>query len=212
MLYIKYLHSKGIAHRDLKPENVLLVDKNSFEIKITDFGLARIVGENSFMNTVCGTPFYLGPIDFVWKFPFFKRIVRVAPDVLAKKAGYSKAVDLWSLGVILYILLVGFPPFADKPSLPLRDQILQGRYDFPSPWWDSVNRDGANLILRKILRTIGIIVVFSDSSDSATVDGRSEPAHHDRRMLCSPVDYGRSCRDRCGGVHDLDVHRRTSLI
>lgn len=85
-----YLHGKGIAHRDLKFENILLKDKNYDKIKISDFGLSRIIKEGSFMQTICGTPEY------------------IAPEVLKSKStsGYGKAVDLWSLGVILYTMLV----------------------------------------------------------------------------------------------------------
>ena len=85
-----YLHGKGIAHRDLKFENILLKDKNYDKIKISDFGLSRIIKEGSFMQTICGTPEY------------------IAPEVLKSKTtnGYGKAVDLWSLGVILYTMSV----------------------------------------------------------------------------------------------------------
>lgn len=113
LLGVKYLHDKGIAHRDLKPENVLLVDNSTdYPVKITDFGLARIVNEGSFMKTVCGTPFYLGTPLFPPKYfgrssHFFSSFFPIpAPDVKHEggETGYNKAVDLWSLGVILYIL------------------------------------------------------------------------------------------------------------
>lgn len=111
LLGVKYLHDRDIAHRDLKPENVLLVDhSDDHPIKITDFGLARIVNEGSFMKTVCGTPFYLGTISpppppsrcLVVQ----SSLLLIAPDVQHDEGanGYNKAVDLWSLGVILYIL------------------------------------------------------------------------------------------------------------
>jgi serine/threonine-protein kinase Chk2 len=88
---IAYLHGRGIAHRDLKPENILLAEKGSSVVKISDFGLSRIIDEGSFARTMCGTPQY------------------VAPEVLLSAgSGYTSAVDLWSIGVILYVMLAGF--------------------------------------------------------------------------------------------------------
>lgn len=130
---LAYLHSKNVVHRDLKPENILLAnDTDDADIKVADFGLARIVTEKDLMKTACGTPGY------------------VAPEVLKNKGYDSGAVDLWSAGVILYILLCGFPPFYEEELPALFDQILHARYDFPSPWWDSVS-DGAKDLVQKLL-------------------------------------------------------------
>jgi serine/threonine-protein kinase Chk2 len=119
-------HERNIVHRDIKPENILLVDK-SLHAKLADFGLAKIIGEESFTTTLCGTPSY------------------VAPEILAesKQRKYTKAVDVWSLGVVLYICLCGFPPFSDELysrefPFTLSQQIKSGRFDYPSPYWDSV--------------------------------------------------------------------------
>ncbi|KAI9197305.1 kinase-like domain-containing protein [Polychytrium aggregatum] len=130
---LKYLHDREISHRDLKPENVLLVSKdaNDMRIKLSDFGLAKLIGEQNFMKTLCGTPNY------------------VAPEVLTHAAGrsYTKAVDLWSCGVILYICLVGFPPFSEELAPPrMTDQIKLGKYAFPSPWWDSISPEAIDLV------------------------------------------------------------------
>jgi len=126
---LEYLHSKKVVHRDLKPENVLLATPaNDAPIKIADFGLARLVSSKEMMKTACGTPGY------------------VAPEVLQNKGYSSGAVDLWSAGVILYILLCGFPPFYEEELPALFDQILKGRYDFPSPWWDSISADAKNCV------------------------------------------------------------------
>lgn len=108
-------------------------------IKLADFGLAKIIGEESFTTTLCGTPSY------------------VAPEILqpTKKRRYTRAVDIWSLGVVLYICLCGFPPFSDElysPENPytLAQQILGGRYDYPSPYWDSVG-DPALMLIDRML-------------------------------------------------------------
>ncbi|KAH7023289.1 kinase-like domain-containing protein [Ilyonectria destructans] len=131
---IKYLHERNIVHRDIKPENILLVDKN-LSVKLADFGLAKIIGEESFTTTLCGTPSY------------------VAPEILAdsKQRKYTKAVDVWSLGVVLYICLCGFPPFSDELysrdfPFTLSQQIKTGRFDYPSPYWDSVGDPALDLI------------------------------------------------------------------
>ncbi|KAI0817756.1 SMAD/FHA protein kinase [Xylaria sp. FL0064] len=131
---IKYLHDRNIVHRDIKPENILLVDKD-IHVKLADFGLAKIIGEESFTTTLCGTPSY------------------VAPEILAegRHRKYTKAVDIWSLGVVLYICLCGFPPFSDElysRDFPytLSQQIKSGRFDYPSPYWDSVGDPALDLI------------------------------------------------------------------
>ena len=109
-----YLHSKKIVHRDLKPENILYASPDDdAPIKIADFGLARLVSSTDLMKTACGTPGY------------------VAPEVLQNKGYDSGAVDMWSAGVILYILLCGFPPFYEEELPALFDQIMNARYSHP---------------------------------------------------------------------------------
>ncbi|XP_075403193.1 serine/threonine-protein kinase DCLK3 [Tenrec ecaudatus] len=124
-----HLHDKGIVHRDLKPEN-LLVQRNedkSTTLKLADFGLAKLVLRPIF--TVCGTPTY------------------VAPEILSEK-GYGLEVDMWAAGVILYILLCGFPPFRS----PERDQdelfsIIQlGHFEFLPPYWDNISEAAKDLV------------------------------------------------------------------
>ncbi|OLN88653.1 putative serine/threonine-protein kinase fhkC [Colletotrichum chlorophyti] len=131
---IKYLHDRNIVHRDIKPENILMVDTD-LHVKLADFGLAKIIGEESFTTTLCGTPSY------------------VAPEILAegRHRRYTKAVDIWSLGVVLYICLCGFPPFSDELyskdfPLTLSQQIKSGKFDYPSPYWDSVGDPALDLI------------------------------------------------------------------
>ncbi|KAF3937593.1 hypothetical protein ABW19_dt0201125 [Dactylella cylindrospora] len=131
---LKYLHERNIVHRDIKPENILLTDKN-LTCKLADFGLAKIIGEDSFTTSLCGTPSY------------------VAPEILmpSRNRKYTKAVDIWSLGVVLYICLCGFPPFSDELAPPnLRDQIKEGRFDYPSPYWDSIGDSALDLIDRML--------------------------------------------------------------
>lgn len=136
LLAVKYLHENGIIHRDLKPENVLLSShKEDCLIKITDFGQSKILGETSLMRTLCGTPTYL------------------APEVLLSlgTTGYNRAVDCWSLGVILFICLSGYPPFSEyKTQVPLKDQITSGKYNFIPEVWAEVSEKALDLV-KKLL-------------------------------------------------------------
>uniref|UniRef100_A0A8C8VLE6 Serine/threonine-protein kinase Chk2 n=1 Tax=Pelusios castaneus TaxID=367368 RepID=A0A8C8VLE6_9SAUR len=136
LLAVKYLHENGIIHRDLKLENVLLSSsEETCLIKITDFGQSKILGESSLMRTLCGTPTYL------------------APEVLNSlgTAGYSRAVDCWSLGVILFICLSGYPPFNEQNTLlSLKDQITRGEYTFIPGEWKHVS-DMALDLVKKLL-------------------------------------------------------------
>ena len=138
---IYYLHNIGITHRDLKPENLLYAsnDPNSPDyntIKVADFGLAKFVSEASMMKTTCGTPGYVAP--------------EVLDPYLPFTNGYGPEVDLWSFGVVLYIMLCGFPPFYDDSTAVLFKQIRKGEYTFPSPYWDDVS-EGAKDIVSKVL-------------------------------------------------------------
>jgi serine/threonine protein kinase len=124
---IDYLHSIGIVHRDLKPENLLLAtEADDAAIKLTDFGLSKIYTEEM-MSTACGTPCY------------------VAPEILQCE-GYDKEVDLWSAGVIMYIILCGYPPFYDENDAVLFENIMAGKFEFHSPYWDNVSEEAKDLI------------------------------------------------------------------
>lgn len=130
---INYLHSKGIVHRDLKPENLLLATKDvNSPIKIADFGLSKIMEASAVLITACGTPGY------------------VAPEVL-KGEGYQQEVDVWSIGVIMYILLCGFPPFWGENNSKLFEKIMVGNFSFPSPYWDKVSPSAKDLIRRMLV-------------------------------------------------------------
>jgi len=126
---ISYCHQHGIVHRDLKPENLLLASKaKGAAVKLADFGLAiEVQGEQQAWFGFAGTPGYL------------------SPEVL-RKDPYGKPVDIWACGVVLYILLVGYPPFWDEDQHRLYAQIKAGAYDYPSPEWDTVTPEAKNLI------------------------------------------------------------------
>jgi len=128
---IQYVHNHGIAHRDLKPENLLLSTEEKEDcIKIADFGLSKDFGQEQ-LQTSCGTPDY------------------VAPEVLLGEP-YDMSVDIWSIGVICYVLLCGFPPFYGESQKDLFENIMSGTFDFPSPEWDEVS-EAAKEFIKKIL-------------------------------------------------------------
>uniref|UniRef100_A0A674N156 calcium/calmodulin-dependent protein kinase n=1 Tax=Takifugu rubripes TaxID=31033 RepID=A0A674N156_TAKRU len=126
---VHHCHVNGIVHRDLKPENLLLASKlKGAAVKLADFGLAiEVQGDQQAWFGFAGTPGYL------------------SPEVL-RKDPYGKPVDMWACGVILYILLVGYPPFWDEDQHRLYQQIKAGAYDFPSPEWDTVTPEAKDLI------------------------------------------------------------------
>jgi len=125
-----YLHAKGIVHRDLKLENLLLAKKGDLEVKLADFGLSRLFKPGGQMYTACGTPFY------------------VAPDILlaTDESGYGPNVDMWAVGVLLYILLSGRLPFSGDSDEELFKAILDGELVWKSPQFDEVSADAKDLI------------------------------------------------------------------
>jgi len=127
---IAYLHDRDVVHRDLKPENLLYASNApDAEIKLTDFGLSKLLNPDKSMMTLCGSPLY------------------VAPEILANK-GYDKSVDMWSIGVLLYILLCGFPPFYSESEPVLFKQIMKGQFDFPDPEWSEITPLAKELVTK----------------------------------------------------------------
>lgn len=125
---VNYCHSRKVAHRDLKPENLLLrSETDDSSIKIADFGFARVVKRPQSLTTQCGTPGY------------------VAPEILTGKP-YDESADMWSVGVILYILLGGYPPFIDDNQRKLFRKIRRCEYEFHEEYWGHVSEAAKDLI------------------------------------------------------------------
>ncbi|CAO0803512.1 unnamed protein product [Mucor circinelloides] len=177
---LKYLHDNNIAHRDLKPENILLADRETLQIKITDFGLAKTEQRDQSFGSQCGTPNY------------------VAPEILnsSDSRSYDKRCDLWSLGVMLYICLCGYPPFSEENAPPsMKAQIKMGKYDFPSRYWGNISESAKSLI--KELLTV-------DPSKRITIE---EAQGHDW-MLANPTDMmarkARLGEEVLANIYDLE--------
>ncbi|KAE8611921.1 hypothetical protein XENTR_v10012637 [Xenopus tropicalis] len=135
---IQHLHGMNIAHRDVKPENLLYTHKDSnAELKITDFGFSKETTVQNALQTPCYTPYY------------------VAPEVLGPEK-YDKSCDMWSLGVIMYILLCGYPPFYSNTgqaiSPGMKKRIRMGQYEFPAPEWNDVSQEAQQMI-QHLLKT-----------------------------------------------------------
>lgn len=133
MQVVRFCHDKGVVHRDLKPENILLATKaSSSQIKLADFGLATYINPGQSLHGTVGSPFY------------------IAPEVLA--GGYNQAADVWSAGVILYILLSGKPPFWGKTKSRIFDAVRAAGLRFQSDPWNTIS-DSAKELIRGMLRT-----------------------------------------------------------
>ena len=126
-----YCHKMGIVHRDIKPENLLFNSKDysKAQIKISDFGLARFLQEEKLATTTCGTPGY------------------VAPEILSEKP-YGSACDIWSVGVVMFILLSGEPPFYHEDNFELFELIKKCEYDLSKQVWQGVSKEAKDLIKR----------------------------------------------------------------
>ncbi|GBF87955.1 calcium-dependent kinase [Raphidocelis subcapitata] len=128
---IKHCHELGVMHRDLKPENFLLTDKGTdVELKLADFGLSAFFKPGQRMKHLVGSPYY------------------VAPEVLRKD--YNQAADMWSLGVILYILLCGLPPFWGNTEEQIFGMVLKGKVDFSVEPWPRISDAAKDCVSRML--------------------------------------------------------------
>ncbi|KAJ2244680.1 hypothetical protein GGH97_003113 [Coemansia sp. RSA 475] len=193
LLALKYLHDANIAHRDLKPENTLLVSKDAYsQVLLTDFGMAKAAGQKELMKTMCGTFQYIAP-------------EMLAPGVRpgqTLEAGYTTAVDCWSLGVMTYAMVSGMLPFSDEDGSPhvLFAQIKSGNLDFSAPCWRELSIECQSFIVKllqvdprvrmSVDRAFKHPWIAKDEPRLARMyaQGRTEPSSADRTPspACSP--------------------------
>jgi len=131
---VKYMHEMGIVHRDLKPENILCTDNSVSVVKVADFGISKCLGEQEdFMRTMCGTISY------------------TAPEVI-KGQKYGREVDYWSIGVIMYILLCGYPPFYGESDFDIAASIISAEIEMPEEEWAHVSEEGKEVVRQLLSR------------------------------------------------------------
>ncbi|XP_014223797.2 MAP kinase-activated protein kinase 2 isoform X1 [Trichogramma pretiosum] len=169
---VKSLHDNNIAHRDLKPENLLYTQPDMFGVlKLTDFGFAKETSLKDSLQTPCYTPYY------------------VAPEVLGPDK-YDKSCDIWSMGVIMYILLCGFPPFYSNHGLVIspgmKKRIRLGQYEFPDPEWTNVSVDARELISKMLcvdpLERIAIDGIMKNKWIAKHTEVPATPLHTGRML------------------------------
>uniref|UniRef100_A0A3B4D3R0 Serine/threonine-protein kinase DCLK2 n=1 Tax=Pygocentrus nattereri TaxID=42514 RepID=A0A3B4D3R0_PYGNA len=179
---LRYLHRMSIVHRDIKPENLLVCEypDGTKSLKLGDFGLATVV--EGPLYTVCGTPTY------------------VAPEIIAE-TGYGLKVDIWAAGVITYILLCGFPPFRSERNQQeeLFEQILLGRLEFPSPYWDNISESAKDLIGKMLQVNVSVRYTAEEvlshpwvltpdaehTNDSTGTEAQVTPTAHAHTLKCN---------------------------
>ena len=133
MKAISHCHTYGIVHRDIKPENILFDEGNA--IKVADFGSSEVVREGEMVNGVVGTPYY------------------VPPEVLLGKE-YGEKVDVWSAGVVLYIMLTGFPPFYGETVVEIFEAVLRGNLRFSARVFQSASTSVKDLLRRMLCKDV----------------------------------------------------------
>lgn len=171
MEVVAHCHSKGIVHRDLKPENILLVSKSpSSAIKLADFGLATYTQPGRSLSGTVGSPFY------------------IAPEVLS--GGYTEAADVWSSGVILYILLSGIPPFWGKTKSKIFECIRSTELRFPSVPWNKVSGSAKELIAGMLRRDPRQRLTAEQVLEHSWIQEHSDES-----------------RDSCGHCHEISLRR-----
>jgi len=154
---VSYLHAKGIVHRDLKLENILMTeqDRRTTHIKVTDFGIARHAGRSRDCKTFCGSLNYTAPevvrlrpvnLDSAYQKDSGLVNMDLAVELPAQQSGYGKPADIWSLGVVLYIMLCASPPFEGESQESLCCQIQAGRWDFDVDEWDLVSAEAKAIV------------------------------------------------------------------
>uniref|UniRef100_A0A4W4E8I6 calcium/calmodulin-dependent protein kinase n=1 Tax=Electrophorus electricus TaxID=8005 RepID=A0A4W4E8I6_ELEEL len=197
---VNHCHLNGIVHRDLKPENLLLASKlKGAAVKLADFGLAiEVQGDQQAWFGFAGTPGYL------------------SPEVLRKEP-YGKPVDMWACGVILYILLVGYPPFWDEDQHRLYQQIKAGAYDFPSPEWDTVTPEAKDLINKMLTINPAKRITAAEALKHPWICQRSTVAsmmHRQETVEClKKFNARRKLKVRVTFIHSLTrSHSACSLL
>eukprot|EP00588_Corethron_pennatum_P035640 CAMPEP_0194345608 /NCGR_PEP_ID=MMETSP0171-20130528/104954_1 /TAXON_ID=218684 /ORGANISM="Corethron pennatum, Strain L29A3" /LENGTH=727 /DNA_ID=CAMNT_0039112619 /DNA_START=587 /DNA_END=2770 /DNA_ORIENTATION=- len=194
----KYCHDHNVAHRDLKPENLMLQSlSNDSNIKITDFGFAKRVHAPKSLTTQCGTPGY------------------VAPEIL-KGMPYDEKADMWSVGVILYILLSGYPPFIEENQKQLFRKIKAGSYKFHKEYWRDISLEAKNFISSLLTVNPDERLSATEALQNAWITGveshdNNDMGHCDGSIVCHEetavgiVEKPNRKMERCASEDDWSI-------
>uniref|UniRef100_A0A5B6Z892 non-specific serine/threonine protein kinase n=1 Tax=Davidia involucrata TaxID=16924 RepID=A0A5B6Z892_DAVIN len=189
MQVVMYCHDKGVVHRDLKPENILLATKaTSSPIKLADFGLATYIKPGQSLHGTVGSPFY------------------IAPEVLA--GGYNQAADVWSAGVILYILLSGMAPFWGKTKSQIFDAVRAADLRFPSDRWDHISQSAKGLIRGMLCKDPSKRLTAQqvlDHSWMRVLAPDSEEPYKCEKQSCGKLDFGGGSFSTSFMARDQDI-------
>jgi len=191
---MKYCHDHHVAHRDLKPENLLLQNtKDDSNIKIADFGFAKRVKKPKSLTTQCGTPGY------------------VAPEIL-KGLPYDEKADMWSVGVILYILLGGYPPFIEENQKLLFRKIKQGAYEFHKEYWADVSSEAKNLISSLLTVDPDRRLSANEALRNVWISGEEPLSHKDMGQALERFKKFNAKRKLRAAVHTVIVANKMARI
>lgn len=177
LLAINYIHTQGIVHRDIKLENWLYESEASDHLKLIDFGFSKIWDPDTKMKMSCGTLAY------------------VAPEVLAKN--YTSQCDIWSLGIVVFILLVGYMPFSGSDEKQMRN-IAKGEYSWKPDKWKLVSAEGADFVKKLLIVDPAMRFTASGALGHPWLDKRSEstPANVDKEIVSSLVEFAQESKFR----------------
>jgi len=198
---VMFLHRRNIAHRDLKPENLLYSERNFQSIlKLTDFGFAKEVTQKG-LETPCFTPYY------------------AAPEVLNEKQRYDMSCDVWSMGVIMYVLLCGYPPFYSDHGFSIspgmKKRIKQGEYTFPDKEWKNISLTAKDLIKRMLTVDVNKridIYEFMNSPWVANVrEVPSTPLFTSANMMEDPDCYKETQREMESALQTMRVDNKVKI-
>jgi serine/threonine protein kinase len=190
---LHHCHAKDIVHRDLKPENLLYARPEPDEtIKLADFGLAYILNPDALVSTACGTPGY------------------IAPEVLTQ-SGYGKEVDMWALGVVMFILLSGCPPFYDESVQTLFKIIRKGAFTFFAPEFDEVSEDAKDMIRRLLCVNAEERMTSAQVMDHPWIKTAPGHAAHLKHFQKNMKSYNIRRKFR-GVVHGVQMLRHLGML
>mmetsp|Transcript_24528 Transcript_24528/g.61514 ORF Transcript_24528/g.61514 Transcript_24528/m.61514 type:complete len:210 (-) Transcript_24528:65-694(-) len=202
---VSYLHENDIAHRDIKPENILLTNHRTV-LKLGDFGFAK--------REIPDTP---PPVFTSLRQSAVGSLGYAAPEV--RSQNYTKSVDMWSVGVILYTMLVGFPPWHSEDLDELESLIVNKEVEFPSPWWDQISSQAQQLIASCLLKDASKrcsadeflahpwMLEAEDDNSSAGSGSDEEGQQHSARSPTSDSHFKASLNRSIDGLRSLSLEK-----